>query len=225
MLLTLSNVLDETDITDARDLVATLGWRDGAETAGGMARAVKRNQQADLTSRTGAQVRQLLKAKVERHPVLRAAAQPRQFSKLIISRTAEGGGYGHHVDNPFMGAGESRLRTDLSFTLFLSDPDSYEGGELEIELAGMTQTVKLPAGDLVLYPSTSLHRVVPVTSGTRLVCVGWIESGVSDAAVREIVFDLENLKSSLSGKLDMQSPEMLVLSKSISNLVRRFGQS
>ena len=89
----------------------------------------------------------------------------------------------------------------------------------------MTQTVKLPAGDLVLYPSTSLHRVVPVTSGTRLVCVGWIESGVSDAAVREIVFDLENLKSSLSGKLDMQSPEMLVLSKSISNLVRRFGQS
>jgi PKHD-type hydroxylase len=122
MLLTLSNVLDEADLRDVRDLVATLGWRDGAETAGGMARAVKRNQQADLTSRTGAQVRQLLKAKVERHPVLRAAAQPRQFSKLIVSRTEEGGGYGHHVDNPFMGAGESRLRTDFSFTLFLSDP-------------------------------------------------------------------------------------------------------
>ncbi|HBN93385.1 MAG TPA: PKHD-type hydroxylase, partial [Hyphomonas sp.] len=92
MLLTLSNVLDEADLRDVRDLVATLGWRDGAETAGGMARAVKRNQQADLTSRTGAQVRQLLKAKVERHPVLRAAAQPRQFSKLIVSRTEEGGG-------------------------------------------------------------------------------------------------------------------------------------
>ena len=225
MLLTLSNVLDEADLRDVRDLVATLGWRDGAETAGGMARAVKRNQQADLTSRTGAQVRQLLKAKVERHPVLRAAAQPRQFSKLIVSRTEEGGGYGHHVDNPFMGAGESRLRTDFSFTLFLSDPGDYEGGELEIDLAGMTQSIKLDAGDMVLYPSTSLHRVAPVTSGKRLVCVGWIESSVPDAAGREIIFDLENLRSSLSGRLDLQSPEMLVLSKSISNLVRRFGQS
>jgi len=225
MLLTLSGVLSPTDLEEARSLIGTLGWRDGAETAGGTARAVKRNQQADLTSRTGAQLRQLLKPKLERHPVIRAAAQPRQFSKLIISRTGEGGGYGHHVDNPFMGAGESRLRTDFSFTLFLSDPDTYDGGELEIELAGMTQSVKLPAGDLVLYPSTTLHRVAPVSDGARLACVGWIESSVPDAAVREILFDLENLRSSLAGRLDLQSPEMLVLSKSISNLTRRFGQS
>lgn len=225
MLLTLSNVLDATDLDEVGALIASLSWRDGVETAGGMARAVKRNQQADLSSRTGAQARQLLKTKVECHPVLRAAAQPRQFSKLIVSRTEAGGGYGHHVDNPFMGAGESRLRTDFSFTLFLSEPDDYEGGELEIELAGMTQSVKLPAGDLVLYPSTSLHRVAPVVSGKRLVCVGWIESSVPDAAVREIIFDLENLRTSLAGKVDLQSPEMLVLSKSISNLVRRFGNS
>ena len=225
MLLTLSGVLDDTHIEEARALIASLSWRDGAETAGSTARAVKHNLQADLTSRTGTQVRQLLKGRIERNLVLRAAAQPRQFSKLIISRTDSGGGYGHHVDNPFMGAGEYRLRTDLSFTLFLSDPADYEGGELEIELAGMTQSVKLPAGDLVLYPSTSLHRVAPVSSGSRLVCVGWIESSVPDAAVREIIFDLENLRSSLAGKLDLQSPEMLVLSKSISNLTRRFGQS
>lgn len=225
MLLTLSGLLPPRDLAEVRELAATLGWRDGAETAGQVARAVKRNQQADLSSRTGKELREKLKEKIQRHPVLRAAVQPRHFSKLIVSRTETGGGYGFHVDNAFMGAGEHRLRTDVSYTLFLSDPESYEGGELDIELAGMTQSVKLPAGDLVLYPSTSLHRVAPVTSGTRLVCVGWIESGVPDAAVREILFDLENLRSSLAGTLDLQSAEMLILSKSISNLLRRFGQS
>lgn len=225
MLLTLSDVLDREELDETLKLIGGLGWRDGAESAGGTARAVKHNQQADLTSRLGTQVQHKLKARVECHPVLRAAAQPRQFSKLIVSRTEAGGGYGHHVDNPFMPVGTSRLRTDFSFTLFLSEPDTYEGGELEIELAGMTQSVKLPAGSLVLYPSTTLHRVAPVTSGTRLACVGWIESAIPDVAVREILFDLENLRSSLAGKLDLQSPEMLVLSKSISNLTRRFGQS
>ncbi|KCZ53979.1 hypothetical protein HY29_02610 [Hyphomonas beringensis] len=225
MLLTLSGILNASDLEDTRDLIATLGWRDGAETAGGMARAVKRNQQADLTSRTGKQLREQLKDKIERHPVLRAATQPRRFSKQMISKTENGGGYGFHVDNAFMGAGDSRIRTDMSYTLFLSEPDTYEGGELQVELAGMTQSVKLPAGDMVLYPSTSLHRVAPVTSGTRLVCIGWIESSVRDEAVREVLFDLENLRSGMAKKMDLQSPELLVLSKTISNLLRQFGQS
>jgi PKHD-type hydroxylase len=143
---------------------------------------------------------------------------------LLVSRTQAGGGYGLHVDNPFMGEGSARLRTDLSFTLFLSDPGNYEGGELEIETAGFTQSLKLPAGDLVLYPSTSLHRVADVRSGTRLVCVGWIESLVPDAGERELLFDLENLKATLAQSHAPQSPEMLTLSKTISNLLRKFSR-
>lgn len=225
MLLTLSGVLTPDNLAEVRALLGTLAWQDGAKTAGSVAKAVKRNQQADLTTRTGAGLRDRLVAAVQAHPVLRAAAQPKRFSKIIVSKTEEQGGYGYHMDNAFMGTGDQRLRTDLSFTLFLSDPDSYEGGELEIDHAGMSQSVKLPAGDLVLYPSTSLHRVAPVTSGSRLVCVGWIESAVTDVAVRDILFDLENLRTSLSAKHDAQSPEMLTLAKTISNLLRRFGQS
>lgn len=225
MLLNLSGVLTPEDLVQARDLAATLSWRDGAETAGAVARQVKRNLQADLGSRTGVKLREMLLAKIRTHPVLRAAAQPKRFSKLLVSKTEEGGGYGFHVDNAFMGVGEDRMRTDLSFTLFLSEPETYEGGELEVDLPDMTRAIKLPAGDMVLYPSTSLHQVAPVTSGTRLVCVGWIETAVPDMAVREILFDLENLRASLGAKYDPQSPEMLTLAKSISNLMRRFGES
>lgn len=223
MLLTISDVLSQAQQSEARELLGTIAWRDGAETAGPTAKAVKLNEQADLTSRTGAKLRGLLQSAIEAHPVLVAAAQPRQFSPLIVSRTGEGGGYGLHVDNPFMGRGEARIRTDLSFTLFLSDPGDYEGGVLEIEHAGLTQALKPAAGDLVLYPSTSLHRVTPVTRGRRFVCVGWIESNVADPRGREVLFDLENLRASLMGKYDRQSAEMLTLSKTIANLLRMWG--
>ena len=184
---------------------------------------MKHNAQADLSSRTGSKLRKMLKAAISGHPVLRAAAQPKRFSKLLVSRTETGGGYGLHVDNAFMGDGADRIRTDLSFTLFLSDPDTYAGGELSTEHAGLTQALKPPAGDLVLYPSTSLHEVKPVTSGTRLACVGWIESHVRSAEDREILFDLENLRASLAQRHDPQSPEMLTLAKTISNLLRRIS--
>jgi len=224
VLLTISGVLDAGALATALELVPSLAWKDGAETAGAAARAVKRNEQADLSSRSGAALRSQLTAAIEAHPVVRAAAQPRRYSDLLLSRTQAGGGYGLHVDNPFMGAAGARLRTDISFTLFLSEPGTYEGGELEIETAGFTQSVKLPAGDLVLYPSTSLHRVADVRSGTRLVCVGWIESLVPDAGERELLFDLENLKATLAQSHAAQSPAMLTLSKTISNLLRKFSR-
>ena len=224
MPLLIANVLDAEKLTTARELAGTLSWRDGAETAGATARAVKHNTQADLSSRTGVKLREMLREAITRHPVLRAAAHPKRFSNLLVSKTEPGGSYGLHVDNAFMGSGEARLRTDLSFTLFLSDPETYEGGQLVVELAGMQQSFKPVAGDLVLYPSTSLHQVAPVTSGTRLACVGWIESAVPDAAARDILFDLENLRASLAAQYPAQSPEMLTLAKTISNLLRRFGQ-
>lgn len=220
MILTITGVLDADELADICQRAAGLAWRDGAVTAGATARQVKRNRQADLSSREGARLQAQLEGAIRRHPVMRAAAQPRHYSKLILSRTEPGGGYGLHVDNAVMGEGEGVLRTDLSFTLFLSGPDTYDGGELVVEEAGATRQFKPEAGSLVLYPSTSLHRVAEVTSGERLVCVGWIESRIRDPQAREILFDLQNLRVSLAKQHDDQSPEMLVLQKSISNLMR-----
>jgi len=224
MQLTLGGVLDAELLDQARTLVSQVSWRDGAETAGATAKAVKNNLQADLGSRTGSKLKVLLEKAIHTHPVLNAAARPKRFSPILISRTENGGGYGAHVDNALMGRGADRLRTDLSFTLFLSEPDSYEGGELVIDQAGATQSIKGQAGDLFLYPSTTLHAVAPVTNGIRMVCIGWIESAVPDAMDREILFDLENLRTSLNGQLPAQSAELLTLSKVYSNLIRRFAR-
>ncbi|KCZ89702.1 2OG-Fe(II) oxygenase [Hyphomonas jannaschiana VP2] len=225
MMITVSAVLTPDQVHKVTRLASGLSWRDGATTAGAVARQVKRNEQADLSGATGTAVKKLLQEAIEGHPVLQAAAQPRRFSPLMISRASKGGGYGRHVDNAFMGKGDRRLRTDLSFTLFLSDPSTYEGGELAVETAAGEHLVKPDAGDLVLYPSTTLHEVRPVTSGERIVCVGWIESAVRDAAAREILFDLENLRATLGQTHDPQSPEMLTVAKTISNLLRLWGDA
>jgi len=225
MMITLSSVLSPDQVQKVTRLVSGLSWRDGATTAGAVARQVKRNEQADLSGATGTSVKKLLMEAIEHHPVLRAAAQPRRFSPLIISRAGKGGGYGRHVDNAFMGSGDRRLRTDLSFTLFLSGPSTYEGGELAVDTPSGEHVVKPEAGDLVLYPSTTLHEVRPVSSGERIVCVGWIESAVRDAAGREILFDLENLRATLAQQHGAQSPEMLTLTKTISNLLRLWGDA
>jgi PKHD-type hydroxylase len=222
MLISISEVLDGDHLGLVNGLLESLAWKDGAETAGRVARQVKHNQQADLSQTVGPKVEQILSEAISSNPVLKAAAQPHQFSSLIVSKTEAGGGYGLHVDNAFMRAGERDMRTDLSFTLFLSSPEEYQGGELVIEYAGQTQSLKLNAGDLVLYPSSSLHQVAEVESGARLVCVGWIESRVHRADDRETLFDLINVKAELSGRLDAQSPELLTLSKVIANLKRRF---
>lgn len=223
MLLVLPGLLSQDELEEARKLAAQTLWSDGARTAGRVARGVKRNEQADLSTRSGSKLRALVNDAVSSHPVLRAAAQPRRFSTLIISRTREGGGYGLHSDNAFMGEAERAIRTDLSYTLFLSDPASYEGGALEIEENGGSRRLKPDAGTLILYPSGSLHRVETVRSGERLAAVGWIESRIRDSAAREILFDLENLRASLSERHDPQSAEMLTLAKTISNLLRRWG--
>jgi PKHD-type hydroxylase len=118
-----------------------------------------------------------------------------------------------------------RLRTDLSFTLFLSDPAAYDGGELVIDTPAGDYTAKPDAGDLVLYPSGAIHEVRPVTRGTRLACVGWIESSIRDAAARDILFDLENLKISLVARLPSDAPELLALDKSIGALLRRWADA
>ncbi len=224
MLITIANMLDASALSEIRETAKNLEWRDGALTAGATARQVKRNEQADLTSTAGAALHDMLLNTIQIHEVVKAASLPRQFSRLMLSRTSEGGGYGLHIDNAIMGAGAGALRADMSFTLFLSDPETYEGGELVLEWQGATQICKPPAGHMVLYPSTALHRVETVSSGERLACVGWIQSLVPDLPQREILFDLQKLRGSLHHTLPDQSIEMLTVAKIIANLMRHWAK-
>ncbi len=223
MLLVINAIEDAGHRAALAERIALLEWRDGRETAGAVAREVKRNLQAAMDSTAGRRLADELLPLIADNPVLKAAAQPRRFSPLIISKTADGGHYGPHVDNALMGKGAGRVRTDLSFTVFLTPPDQYDGGELVVHTAGMTQEVKGEAGHLVLYPSGSIHEVRPVTRGERIVCVGWIESMIADGTRREMLFDLENLRASLRRQLPSQSAELLTLDKTIANLLRMWA--
>jgi len=225
MILTISAIDDEPKLAFLRRRIAALDWRDGKATAGKVAGAVKQNQQAVMTDAVGREIQEQLLPLISTNSVLKAAARPRRFTQLMISKTGDGGHYGPHVDNAIMGSGKTKLRTDIAFTLFLTAPDEYEGGELIIHSAGMTSEVKAKAGELILYPATSIHEVRPVTEGERIVCVGWIESLVPDQGQRELLFDLENLRVSLRQKLDPNSLELLMLDKNIANLLRMWSKT
>ena len=224
MILSVEAIQDAAKLAEVRAGLETLTWQDGRATAGSVAKAVKHNEQAIMSDEAGRKMRDLLAPIIAENPVVKAAARPRRISSPMISKTENGGHYGAHVDNSLMGSGAARMRTDLSFTLFLSDPESYEGGELVVHAAGLTQSVKGKPGQLIIYPSTSIHEVRPVTAGTRIVCVGWIESMIRDAAQRELMFDMENLRASLRQKLGVGSPELLTLDKSMANLLRMWVQ-
>jgi PKHD-type hydroxylase len=225
MILVINALDDAAHLAALQERIGMLEWRDGRETAGAVAREVKRNLQAAMDSAPGRALHDELSRLIEDNAVIKAAAQPRRFSPLLISKTGVDGRYGAHVDNALMGKGAQRLRTDLSFTMFLTPPSEYEGGELVIHAAGMTQELKGEAGYLVLYPSGSIHEVKPVTRGERIVCVGWIESLVADAGQREMLFDLENLRAALRQKLPAQSAELLTLDKTIANLLRMWARA
>ncbi len=224
MILNIAAIQDEKTLASLQSGLSALTWQDGRVTAGASAREVKRNEQAAMTDSAGKAMRDALAPIISENPVVKAAARPRRISALMIAKTGPGGHYGAHVDNAVMGSGDARMRSDISFTLFLTPPDQYEGGELVVHNAGMTQSIKGGAGELVLYPSTSIHEVRPVTSGARIVCVGWIESQIRDPFQREMLFDLENLRATLRSKLSSDAAELLTLDKTIANLLRMWGQ-
>lgn len=223
MILSIAAICDADKLGEIRSAIPKLEWQDGRATAGKVASRVKVNEQAIMSKPAGRALQEMLTPLILNHPVVSAGVRPRHISSLVISKTMDGGRYGAHVDNALMGKGAAQLRTDMSFTLFLSDPESYEGGELVVQSAGLTQTIKAPVGNLVLYPSTSIHEVKPVTSGTRIVAVGWIESQIRDPAQRELLFDLQNTRSSLAEKLPIDAPELLMVDKTIANLMRMWA--
>ncbi len=223
MALLISDVLDKGRLAAVREKADALSWRDGARTAGAAAQAVKRNEQADLSTKAGQSMARFLIDAITAHPVFQAAARPAWISPLILSRTAAGGGYGRHVDNAYMAGGEGRrLRTDLSFTLFLSDPDAYSGGALIIETADGEESIRPPAGTLALYPSGAVHQVATVADGVRLAGVGWVQSRIRRADQRGLLFDLDMLRARLAAH-DAAADDRLLLDQAISNLLRMWG--
>ena len=214
MFLAITGILTAPDLAALQQGAAELAFADGKATAGRIARQVKANDQATPSPARDALLAKA-KAAILAHPVFAAAARPRALTPLILSRYRIGQTYGLHVDDAVMGG----LRTDLSFTLFLTDPDSYDGGALVVEDNFAPREVKLTAGDLILYPSTSLHRVTPVMSGERLAIVGWVESWIRGAAEREILFDLDQALARLEAT-EGKSPVYDTIAKSRSNLLR-----
>ncbi|EAQ74594.1 MULTISPECIES: Fe2+-dependent dioxygenase [unclassified Synechococcus] len=194
-------------------------WRPGAETAGWHARSVKRNHQLERGSPLHAQLAEQLQSALLAHPLLLAAALPVSIHGVLFSRSTRGEGYGSHVDNAYMAGG----RSDLSFTLFLSDPDTYSGGELVLEGPADEEALRCPAGHALVYPSTQLHRVEPVRDGQRLVAVGWIQSRVRRADQRELLFELDTARRAIF-KRDGKDEVFDLISRSYTNLLRQWGE-
>ncbi|MEQ9316830.1 MAG: Fe2+-dependent dioxygenase [Henriciella sp.] len=221
MFLTIPDVLTAEDVARVCEKSAGLNWRDGRETAGRAARTVKENLQANMKSEIGQGLHEFILKAISSNVAVKSMARPKRYSRLMLSRTENGGHYGHHVDNALMTVETRQMRTDLSFTLFLSDPASYEGGELTLLTAAGEFAAKPAAGSLILYPSGAIHEVKPVTSGTRLACVGWIESRIQRADQREILFDLESVRAATP---KASKEQRLVLDKTISNLIRMWAR-
>ncbi|WP_299411085.1 Fe2+-dependent dioxygenase [Acaryochloris sp. IP29b_bin.148] len=219
MILTLDQVLTADELTEITHILASAEFVDGKTTAGWHAKLVKHNTQLHSKADCSTDLRERIKAALLRHPLFKVAVQPRSIHTLLFSRYQVGMSYGDHVDNAFMGGS----RSDISFTLFLNSPADYEGGELCVELADGVHTYKLEAGSAIVYPSSTIHSVETVTTGTRLVAVGWVQSRVRDPQKREILFDLDTARRSLFATQG-KTPEFDLISKSHANLLRQWAE-
>ena len=192
MLFMMENLLDEQALTFVDEILANARFVDGGATAGADAGRIKRNEELDRETTPKAELLEALVVRaLQLNPTFGDNVLPRNFSRPIVSRYADGMEYGLHVDNPLMGAGGGLLRTDVSVTVFLADPDSYDGGALELEIEGERREVKLPRGHAVAYTTGTPHRVTPVIRGARIATVLWAESIVADPHKRRILSDFQ----------------------------------
>ncbi|WP_423681021.1 Fe2+-dependent dioxygenase [Undibacterium sp. WLHG33] len=224
MLITIDHVLSKEEVKQFRRHLDTADWNDGTKTAGTLARNVKRNAQIDDNSEIAISLGNHILRSLGNNPLFVSAALPRKIYPPKFNRYADGGTYGTHVDSAIMQIPGTNLslRTDLSATLFLAEPDEYEGGELEIETEFGVQAVKLEAGNMVLYPSSSLHRVMQVTEGARVASFFWIESLVRDEGERAMLFDLDQTIQKLTPAIAASDPRLLSLTGVYHNLLRRW---
>jgi PKHD-type hydroxylase len=228
MLICIPAVLGKSDVADFRRIMDDCAWEDGRSTAGAQSALVKRNEQlppdSEVARKLGNRIIQALTA----NPRFLAAAIPlRIFPPLFNRYVADGGHhFGVHVDNAVRGDQLTglRIRTDLSATLFLAEPEEYDGGELVIEDTYGSHDVKLSAGDLVLYPASSLHLVTPVTRGARVASFFWLQSMVRDAHARSMIYDLDAAIQGLAERIGRDDPDTVKLTGVYHNLIRHWAE-
>lgn len=205
---------------EMREAAAAIAFRDGRASAGAQARLVKANEQAEPGDPVADRIKEAVAHAVMSHAEFRLAQRPKRVSGVILSRYSPGMEYGTHVDHPLSGGD---MRRDVSFTLFLSEPETYEGGALTIIDGGGEREFRLPAGGLIAYPATSVHRVSKVTRGERLAVVGWAQSMIRDAGRRELLYDLNVARLDLFEKHG-KSENSDKLAKCAANLFRMWAE-
>ncbi|WP_354372886.1 Fe2+-dependent dioxygenase [Variovorax paradoxus] len=225
MMLHVPDVLSAAQVREMRAALDTTNWIDGRETVGEQGAQVKRNRQLPESSPIGRELGSAVLAALSRHALFFAAALPLRFVPPLFNRYEGGEHYGVHVDGAVraLPEGGQQLRTDLSCTLFLCDPEEYDGGELEVIDTYGSHEVKLPAGDLILYPASSLHRVHPVTRGARVCSFFWLQSMVRSDQQRAMLFELDQNIQKLRARLG-ECDETVALTGHYHNLLRLWSE-
>jgi PKHD-type hydroxylase len=221
MIFCIADVLTPEELETTLTLLQQAEFIDGKTTAGRYVKEVKNNQQIKTDTEISSNLRSIVLEALKRNELFQVAARPKIIRPIIFSRYDVGMYYGSHFDNAIMGD-ESISRTDVSLTLFLTDPDTYQGGELVIETSLGEQSFKLDAGSAIVYPSSTLHRVETVTQGTRWAAVTWIQSLVRDPSQREILFDLDTARRSIFQQYG-KTIEFDLIAKSHANLLRKWA--
>jgi len=222
MLTHIKGILDQDQLAAAHKLIAAGKYSDGSSSAGMAARRVKHNEELALTQAHMSDLNNLVMNSLVNHPVYRSAALPLRIAAPYYAHYTEGMSYGEHVDDPIMGQGSELYRSDISITIFLNSPADYDGGELVIQTSFGEQQIKLPAGDAVLYPSSSTHRVAEVSRGERLVAVSWVQSLVQEPERRALLHDMNQARETLL-RDKPNAEETRQVNQSYVNLVRMWS--
>ncbi|HEY3950007.1 Fe2+-dependent dioxygenase [Phenylobacterium sp.] len=228
MLIQIEGVLTPDQLAQCRQALQGQDWVDGRVTAGEQSARAKHNLQVPEDAPAARELGDLILTALGRNPRFVSAALPLRVFPPLFNRYDQGMAFGTHVDNAIRFAktsgGPVRFRTDVSATLFLTDPADYDGGELIVEDAYGEHAVKLPAGDMILYPATSLHRVAPITRGSRWAAFFWAQSMVRADAQRSLLFDLDNAIQDLSVKVGQDDPAVVSLTGTYNNLLRMWSE-
>jgi PKHD-type hydroxylase len=224
MLVHVEQVLTPDQVALCRHRLEGETWVDGRVTAGEQSALAKRNLQVPEDAPAARELGEMILTALGRNAGFVSAALPLRVFPPLFNRYDEGMAFDTHVDNAIRFAGPVRFRTDISATLFLTDPADYDGGELIVEDAYGEHAVKLPAGDMILYPATSLHRVAPITRGSRWAAFFWAQSMVRADAQRSLLYDLDNTIQALSVKLGQVDPQVVSLTGAYNNLLRMWAE-
>jgi PKHD-type hydroxylase len=226
VLICVPDVLSKAEVDDFRRIMDAAEWEDGRSTAGAQSALVKRNEQLPPNGEVARMLGDRIVSAITSNPLFIAGAVPLRIFPPLFNRYGEGHHFGVHVDNAVRGdplTGQ-RIRTDLSVTLFLSEPEGYDGGELVVEDTYGSHEVKLPAGHLVLYPASSLHMVTPITRGVRVASFFWLQSMIRSDHARSLVYDLDGAIQGLVERLGRDDPEMVKLTGIYHNLIRYWAE-